>query len=86
MIWKARRLDTLWAPILNRFSEAKPEANMLWALQIGDYMYQIHTDEGKVKYLIVQRLRGEQIWTPNVPQKILGYCNLAGIQVNAAGS
>ena len=85
-IWKARRLETFRAPpTFNIFSGARPEANMHWGLQIGNYMYQIHTDEGKVKYLMVQRLYGEQIWTPGVPQKILGYCSLTDTQVNAAG-
>ena len=85
MIWKARKLDTFWAPTFTKFSAAQPEANMHWGLQIGNYMYQIHTDEGKVKYLMVQRLHSEQIWTPDVPQKILGYCNLTDTQVKKAG-
>ena len=85
MIWKARKLDTFWAPTFTKFSAAKAEANMHWGLQIGNYMYQIHTDEGKVKYLMVQRLHGEQIWTPDVPQKILGYCNLTDTQIKKAG-
>ena len=85
MIWKARRLNRLWEPGSNKYTNPKPKVNMHWGLQIGNYLYQIHTEEGEVKYLLVERLHGKQIWAPDVPQETLGYCNLTDTEVKSAG-
>ncbi|KAK5113591.1 hypothetical protein LTR85_010820 [Meristemomyces frigidus] len=58
-----------------------PEAMGHHALQIGEYAYELHTDEANQKYLMVQRLTGEQIWQPKLANGIVGYCDLTDDEV-----
>ena len=58
---------------------------MQWALQIGNHLYEIDADQGKHQFLTVKRLHGEQIWTPGVPEKTLGYCTLTDTEVKSDG-
>ena len=85
MIWKARRLAKPAAAMFTKTSKIKRDANMQWALQIGNHLYEIDADQGKHQFLTVKRLHGEQIWTPGVPQKTLGYCTLTDTQVKSDG-
>ena len=85
IIWKARRLNASWAYVASIFSSAPLAANMHWGLEVGRYMHQIHTDEGKKKYLQLERLRDGQIWDPDVPERVVGWCSLTDKEVDEFG-
>ncbi|KAK5129855.1 hypothetical protein LTR08_002763 [Meristemomyces frigidus] len=61
--------------------DTAPEAMGHHALQIGGYAYELHTDEANQKYLMVQRLTGDQIWEPQLAKAIVGYCDLTDDEI-----
>lgn len=69
--WLSRRIGRYIA------AEPTPEGLGHHAIQVGDYAYELHTDEANQKYLIVQRLTGEQIWTSTVKHAVVGYTDLS---------
>ena len=69
--WLLRRCGRLLAP------DPTPEGLGHHALQVGEYAYELHTDEANQKYLIVQRLTDDQIWESTVSHTIVGYTDLS---------
>lgn len=69
--WLVRVLGKRFAP------DPTPEGLGHHAVQVGDYAYELHTDEANQKYLIVQRLTGEQIWDSTVRHEIVGYTDMS---------
>lgn len=77
--WLLRRCGRFLA------ADPTPEALGHHALQIGEYAYELHTDEANQKYLMVQRLTGAQIWMPTVTNAIVGYCDLTDDEIAVEG-
>jgi hypothetical protein len=50
-----------------------PEGMAHAALMVGDYVHELHTDEANQKYLVAQRLTGDQIWPSTVSEWVQGY-------------
>ncbi|KAI7141195.1 hypothetical protein KC352_g29447, partial [Hortaea werneckii] len=69
--WFLRRLGRFFG------GPRTPEGLGHHAIQVGDYAYELHTDEANQKYLIVQRLTGEQIWMSTVKHEVVGYTDLS---------
>ena len=69
--WFLRRLGRFFV------GPVTPEGLGHHAIQVGDYAYELHTDEANQKYLIVQRLTGEQIWMSTVKHEVVGYTDLS---------
>ena len=69
--WFLRRLGRFFG------APRTPEGLGHHALQVGDYAYELHTDEANQKYLIVQRLTGEQIWMSTVKHEVVGYTDFS---------
>lgn len=77
--WLLRRLGHFIAP------DPTPEGLGHHAIQVGSYAYELHTDEANQKYLLVQRLTDDQIWSPTVRRGIVGYCNFTDDEVAMHG-
>jgi hypothetical protein len=86
VIWKARKLGGITGPVVRIFSEAPAEANMHWGLQIGPYLHELNTDEGKNKHLIVTRLHDDQIWAPGTEPTVIGFCSLTDREIDTEGT
>ena len=86
IIWKARNLGGVAGPIIRKVTRAPEITNKHWGVQIGDYLYEIHTDEGKKKYVFMQRRCGDQIWPHDVEPRILGWCSLTDDEVRICGA
>ncbi|KAK4546812.1 hypothetical protein LTR36_001544 [Oleoguttula mirabilis] len=61
--------------------DSTPEAMGHHALQVGEYAYELHTDEANQKYLMVQRLTGAQIWQPKLAKTLVGYSDLTDDEI-----
>lgn len=79
--WLVRRI----CPLTPACRDATIQSLAHQALQIGEYAYELHTDEANQKYLIAQRLAAEQIWRPNVAQCVVGYTDLTDEEVAITG-
>ena len=66
--------------------DTAPEAMGHHALHIGDYVYELHTDEANQKYLMVQRLTGDQIWEPTLSKVVVGFCELTDDEIACDGT
>lgn len=56
-----------------------------WGLQVGSYMWELHTDHKMAKSLSVQRLKGDQIWYPDVYEVALGWTTFTDVEIDRAG-
>lgn len=65
--WLLRRVGRYFAP------DGSPEGLGHKALQVGNHLHELHTDEANQKYLVVQRLTGPQIWQSTIGESIKGY-------------
>lgn len=77
--WLLRRFGHYIAP------DPTPEGLGHHAIEVGEYAYELHTDEANQKYLLVQRLTGDQIWIPTVQRVIIGYCNFTDDEIAIHG-
>ncbi|KAM0702216.1 hypothetical protein Q7P35_011126 [Cladosporium inversicolor] len=59
-----------------------PEGMAHAALMVGDYVHELHTDEANQKYLVAQRLTGDQIWPSTVGEVIKGYTTMTDQEVS----
>ncbi|GAB7366552.1 hypothetical protein MBLNU230_g8539t1 [Neophaeotheca triangularis] len=75
--WFVRRI----CPLTPACRNATKEFLAHQALQVGQYCYELHTDEANQKYLIAQRLTGDQIWMPNLAQCVVGYTDLTDEEI-----
>jgi hypothetical protein len=98
VIWKARRLggafgissNLLFSGSRGNASGAQQEEGTVgftkhWGLQIGPYMHELNTDEGKNRHLMIRRLKGAQIWLPCMKERVLGYTTLTDKEIDAHG-
>ena len=51
------------------------------ALLVGGYLHELHTDEANQKYLVAQRLTGEQIWESTVGEHVRGYTTMTDQEI-----
>ena len=58
-----------------------PEGMAHAALMVGDYVHELHTDEANQKYLVAQRLTGDQIWPSTVGEVIKGYTTMTDQEI-----
>jgi len=58
-----------------------PEGMAHAALMVGDYVHELHTDEANQKYLVAQRLTGDQIWPSTVSEWIQGYTTMTDQEI-----
>lgn len=77
--WLLRRIGHYIA------QDPSPEGLGHHAIQVGNYAYELHTDEANQKYLLVQRLTANQIWVPTVGRSIVGYCDHTDDEVATHG-
>ena len=61
-----------------------------WAIQVGSYCHELHTDKKKQKHIIHQRLAGNQIWESDLPpgfpgMYFIGSTDLTDREINAIG-
>jgi hypothetical protein len=63
-----------------------PEGMAHAALMVGDYVHELHTDEANQKYLVAQRLTGDQIWPSTVGEVIKGYTTMTDQEISDHGS
>ena len=56
-----------------------------WALQVGPYVHELHTDRKKQKHIIHQRLTGDQVWYSNKGEFFLGSTNFTDAEINYQG-
>jgi hypothetical protein len=52
---------------------------------VGDYVHELHTDEANQKYLVAQRLTGDQIWPSTVGESIQAYTTMTDQQISDEG-
>ncbi|KAL1835780.1 hypothetical protein VTJ49DRAFT_6085 [Mycothermus thermophilus] len=59
-----------------------------WGVQVGDYLWELHTDSKHAKTLSMQRLTREQIWKADVGEIVIGYTNMTDeeIHIEALGA
>jgi hypothetical protein len=62
-----------------------PEGMAHAALMVGDYVHELHTDEANQKYLVAQRLTGDQIWPSTVGEVIKGYTTMTDQEISDYG-
>ena len=62
-----------------------PEGMAHAALMVGDYVHELHTDEANQKYLVAQRLTGDQIWPSTVGEVIKGYTTMTDQEISDHG-
>ncbi|KAK5655561.1 hypothetical protein OQA88_5492 [Cercophora sp. LCS_1] len=55
-----------------------------WGVQVGDYLWELHTDNKHAKTLTMQRLTGPQIWFADVGTMELGETNLTDKAIDQA--
>ena len=48
---------------------------------VGDYVHELHTDEANQKYLVAQRLTGDQIWPSTVSEWVQGYTTMTDQEI-----
>lgn len=90
-VWlNIRKLRGKRGVLIRRFGryfveDRTPERMGHHALQVGEYAYELHTDEANQKYLMVQRLTGAQIWQPTVGKAIVGYSDLTDEEMAIEG-
>ncbi|KAM0694279.1 hypothetical protein Q7P36_006406 [Cladosporium allicinum] len=58
-----------------------PEGMAHAALMVGDYVHELHTDEANQKYLVAQRLTGDQIWPSTVSEWVQGYTTMTDQEI-----
>ena len=56
-----------------------------WAVQVGPYLWELHTDSKQAKTLTLQRLTDDQIWVANVAEQNLGVTNMTDREIDYAG-
>lgn len=77
--WLLRRLGKYFAP------DPSPEGLGHRALVVGSHLHELHTDEANQKYLVVQRLTGEQIWEATISETVKGYTRLTDQEIADQG-
>ena len=56
-----------------------------WGIQVGNYMWELHTDQKMANCLSIQRMTGYQIWDADVDEATVGITDLTDKQINNAG-
>jgi hypothetical protein len=62
-----------------------PEGMAHAALMVGDYVHELHTDEANQKYLVAQRLTGDQIWPSTVGESVQAYTTMTDQEISDTG-
>jgi hypothetical protein len=62
-----------------------PEGMAHAALMVGDYVHELHTDEANQKYLVAQRLTGDQIWPSTVGESVQAYTSMSDQEIADTG-
>ncbi|AEO58637.1 hypothetical protein MYCTH_2127689 [Thermothelomyces thermophilus ATCC 42464] len=55
-----------------------------WGVQVGDYLWELHTDRKHAKTLSMQRLTRSQIWRADVGEEEVGNTNMTDVEIDRA--
>ncbi|MCJ1400703.1 hypothetical protein MMC11_003911 [Xylographa trunciseda] len=82
--WKARKLR-LWgypAALYSIVRRAPLESLMHWAVEIGPWLHELHTDEGKNGHLMRNRLHRSQMWCSEIGERTIGYTSCTDREID----